>query len=134
MSLALTPAECARKRAAILAHRSQVALSRGRLLRFADVQERFGAGLGETSATGSVLPWQVPRWARAGMALFAVDRRGGQRLECDAAHEGPRLFWRDGSPAAQLARPLLAPYYVKLYSTLPSPWVFDRWGWKRFRA
>lgn len=134
VSLSLTPQERARKHAAILAHRSQVALSRGRLLRFAGEQEVFGLGVGGQSLTGTNLPWQVPRWARTGMALFAVDRLGGQRLECDGAHAGPMLRWRDGTPATRLARPLQAPWYVKLYSTLPSPWVFDRWGWKRFRA
>lgn len=134
MSLALTPREGARKRAAILAHRSQIALSRGRLLRFAGEEERLALGSGDQSLSGPRLPWQVPRWMRGFMALFAVDAQGGQRLDCDGAHEGAALLWRDGMPAASLARPLQAPYYVKLYSTLPSPWVFDRWGWRRFRS
>ena len=76
----------------------------------------------------------MPRGLRGFMALFAVDAQGGQRLDCDGAHEGAALLWRDGTVAAPLARPLQAPYYVKLFSTLPSPWVFDRWGWKRFRS
>ncbi|HEY3521259.1 MAG TPA: PIG-L family deacetylase [Rhodanobacteraceae bacterium] len=134
VSLTLTPQERPRKRAAILAHRSQIALSRGRLLRFAGEEERFARGSGDDSLPGPRLPWQVPHWMRGCMALFAVDARGGQRLDCDVAHEGTALLWRDGTPAAPLARPLQAPYYVKLYSTLPSPWVFDRWGWKRFRS
>ncbi len=133
-SLTLTPQESARKRAAILAHRSQIALSRGRLLRFAGEEERFAQGSGDHPVSGSRLPWRVPRWARGFMALFAVDALGGQRLTCDGAHEGAALLWRDGTTAAHLARPLQAPYYVKLYSTLPSPWVFDHWGWKRFRS
>jgi len=133
-SLELTQQEAARKRAAILAHRSQIALSRGRLLRFAGKEENFAHGSGEQSLSGPRLPWQIPRPLRGFMALFAVDARGGQRLDCDGAHEGAALLWRDGTPAASLARPLQAPYYVKLYSTLPSPWVFDHWGWKRFRS
>jgi LmbE family N-acetylglucosaminyl deacetylase len=131
---ALTPQEGERKRAAILAHRSQIALSRGRLMRFAVDGERFAVGVGNHPLSGPRLPWKVPLWARPLMALFAVDAQGGQRLDCDGAHEAPGLFWRDGTPAARLARPLQAPYYVKLYSPLPSPWVFDMWGWKPFRA
>ena len=133
-SLELTQQEAARKRAAILAHRSQIALSRGRLLRFAAKEESFAQDSGEQALSGPRLPWQIPRWMRGFMALFAVDARGGQRLDCDGAHEGAALLWRDGTVAASLARPLQAPYYVKLYSSLPSPWVFDHWGWKRFRS
>jgi hypothetical protein len=134
VSFALTPRESACKRAAILAHCSQVALSRSRLLHFAGEEEGFAQGSGDHSLSGPSLPWTVPRGMRGFMALFAVDAQGGQRLDCDGAHEGMVLLWRDGTPAAALARPLQAPYYVKLYSTLPSPWVFDRWGWKRFRS
>ncbi|HJU25722.1 MAG TPA: PIG-L family deacetylase [Rhodanobacteraceae bacterium] len=128
----LTPQETARKRAAILAHRSQIALSRGRLMRFASDREWFATGLGNHAIPGPRLPWKVPRWAHPAMALFAVDPLGGQRLDCDGAHDAPSLLWRDGTPAATLARPLQAPCYVKLYSPVPSPWVFDVWGWKRF--
>jgi len=127
----LNEAEQVRKRKAIHAHRSQMALSRGRLLRWATAQERFASGIGDRSVTGSRLPWQPPRWLRSTMMLLAVDAQGGQRLPCRDVREA-NLFWRDGSPAAQSARILRAPYYLKLYSTIPSPWVFDVWGWRRF--
>ncbi|MGH8212467.1 MAG: PIG-L deacetylase family protein, partial [Rhodanobacteraceae bacterium] len=61
VSFVLTPQERARKRAAILAHRSQIALSRGRLLRFAGEEESFARGSDDQSLSGSRLPWQVPR-------------------------------------------------------------------------
>ena len=131
VAFGLNGTELARKRKAIHAHRSQMALSRGRLLRWATAQERFASGIGDRSVTGSRLPWQPPRWLRSTMMLLAVDAQGGQRLPCRDVREA-NLFWRDGSPAAQSARILRAPYYLKLYSTVPSPWVFDVWGWRRF--
>lgn len=127
----LTIDEQIRKRNAIRAHASQIALSRGRLLRFAGAQEHFGAGVGKHDLSGPRLPWLPPRWLRPSMVLLAVDADGGQRSRCNGTRDAT-LFWRDGSPAVRITRALRAPYYVKLYSTVPSPWVFDLWGWRRF--
>jgi LmbE family N-acetylglucosaminyl deacetylase len=131
VSFELEEAEQARKRKAIHAHRSQMALSRGRMLRWATAQERFALGIGNHALSGSCLPWQPPRWLRGTMVLLAVDAQGGQRLPCSDPHQA-NLFWRDATPAARSGRTLRAPYYVKLYSAVPSPWVFDVWGWRRF--
>lgn len=127
----LTADEQARKRKAIRAHRSQMALSRGRMLRWAAAQECFAPGIGNHSLGGPRLPWIPPRCLRGTMVLLTVDAQGGQRLVCKNIHDA-NLFWRNDSPAAHTARALQAPYYVKLYSTVPSPWVFDVWGWRRF--
>ena len=127
----LDDGELARKRKAIRAHRSQMALSRGRMLRWATAQERFALGVGNHSLHGTRLPWQPPRWLRRTMVLLTVDAQGGQRLSCGDTH-GANLSWQDGTPAARGARALQPPYYIKLYSTVPSPWVFDVWGWRRF--
>lgn len=127
----LNEAEQARKRKAVHAHRSQMALSRGRMLRWVTAQERFALGIGNHSLEGSHLPWQPPRWLRSSMVLLTVDAQGGQRLPCRDIRDA-NLFWRDGAPAARSGRALQAPYYMKLYSTVPSPWVFDVWGWRRF--
>lgn len=128
---ALDAEEQQHKRVAILAHASQTALSRGRLLRFASDSESFVAGLDSHDQAAPNLPWQPPRWLRPRLALLTVDAGGGERVTL-AARGDANLFWRDGSPAARTSRPLRAPYYVKLYCTLPSPWVFDGWGWCRF--
>lgn len=127
----LDAGEQQRKRAAILAHASQTTLSRGRLLHFASDTEPFVAGLDSHDRAGPNLPWQPPRWLRSRLALLAVDARGGERVPLRSRGDS-NLFWRDGSPAARTTRPLHAPFYVKLYCTLPSPWVFDGWGWCRF--
>lgn len=129
--LTLGATEQRRKRDAILAHASQTALSRSRLLRFASDSEVFVAGLESHDRSGPNLPWQPPRWLRPQLALLAVDAGGGECLPL-CARGDTNLFWRDGSPAATTSRPLRAPFYVKLYCTLPSPWVFDGWGWCRF--
>lgn len=129
--LALDAEELARKRAAIAAHTSQVALSRGRLLRCAAATETFVAGLDSHDRTEAVLPWQPPRPLRPALQLLVVDKVGGGKIHLGAGSEA-NLFWRDGSPAARTSRALQPPYYVKLYCPLPSPWVFDGWGWCRF--
>jgi LmbE family N-acetylglucosaminyl deacetylase len=120
-----------RKREAIEAHASQTALGRVRLLRFASSTETFVAGLDSHDRTDPNLPWRPPRVLRPGLALLAVDAEGGERASLSSRGDA-NLFWRDGSPAARTTRVLRPPYYVKLYCPLPSPWVFDGWGWCRF--
>lgn len=128
---ALNDAELSRKRAAIAAHASQTALSGRRLQRFATASETFVAGLDSHDQTGPNLPWQPPRWLRPCLALLVVDANGGERVSLKSRARA-NLFWRDGSPAASTSHVLRAPFYVKLYCPLPSPWVFDGWGWCRF--
>lgn len=128
-SLALTDAERARKRQAIEAHASQMLLSRRRFLRFAATSEVFTLPRTDEGAANACLPWRPPIALRPWLSLLVVDAQGGVRLRLDGRDGG--LRWRDGSPAARLPRPFLPPYYVKLYCRLPSPWVFDAWGWCR---
>lgn len=130
--LALDGAEIACKQRAIAAHASQMALSRRRFMRFASVTETFVAGLERNDACGTMLPWLPPRALRPLLSLLVVDAEGGMRLQLDGKESG--LRWRDGSPAASLPRPMQAPCYAKLFCRLPSPWVFDRWGWCRLVA
>jgi LmbE family N-acetylglucosaminyl deacetylase len=125
--------ELSRKRRAIETHASQTALSRGRFLRFATATESFVAGLDCHDRAGATLPWRPSRALLPFLALLAVDAAGGERVRLHGAANA-NLFWRDGSPAARTSRTLRAPYYVKLYCPLPSPWVFDGWGWCRFGA
>lgn len=129
----LSEEERTRKRRAIEAHASQITLSGGRFLRFAAATENFVAGLDCHDRAGATLPWLPPRALRRFLALLAVDAAGGERVRLGAAADAT-LFWRDGSPAACTSRVLRPPYYVKLYCPLPSPWVFDGWGWCRFGA
>jgi LmbE family N-acetylglucosaminyl deacetylase len=127
----LDEAEQRRKREAIEAHASQTALSRNRLLRSASATETFVAGLDSHDRVDPNLPWQPSRALRPGLALLVVDADGGERVP-PRSRADANLFWRDGSPAARTTRVLQPPCYVKLYCPLPSPWVFDGWGWCRF--
>jgi len=129
----LDAAEQQRKREAIEAHASQTALSHARMLRFATGVESFVAGLDWHDRAGPNLPWQPPSALHPFLALLAVDAGGGERATLRSRGDA-NLFWRDGSPAACTTRVLRPPYYVKLYCPLPSPWVFDGWGWCRFGA
>jgi LmbE family N-acetylglucosaminyl deacetylase len=131
---ALTALEQQRKRLAIEAHASQTALSRGRLLRSATGNETFVAGLECHDRHDALLPWRPPRVLRAALALLAVDGEHGERVWLGAQGAGTELRWRDGTLAARTVRVLRPPCYVKLYSPIPSPWVFDGWGWCRFGA
>ncbi len=127
----LTDEELARKREAIEAHASQTALARTRLLRFATDSETFVAGLDCHDRIGPGLPWLPFKALHPWLALLTVDAGGGERLALGSGADA-NLCWRDGSPAARSPRTLRPPYYVKLYSPLPSPWIFDGWGWCRF--
>lgn len=129
----LDPEEQVHKRRAIAAHASQTALSGRRLMRSATDTETFVAGLDSHDRDRPTLPWLPPWPARPWLALLAVDRDGGEKVRLSAARDA-NLFWRDGSPAARTSRTLQPPYYLKLYCPLPSPWVFDGWGWCRFGA
>lgn len=129
----LDPEEQVHKRRAIAAHSSQTALSGGRLMRSATDTEKFVAGLDTHDRDRPTLPWLPPRLARPWLALLAVDRAGGEKVRLSSSQDA-NLFWRDGSPAARTSRTLQPPYYLKLYCPLPSPWVFDGWGWCRFGA
>lgn len=129
--LALSADEVACKRKAIGAHASQMALSRRRMLRFATGSESFVMGLECHDLTEQRLPWLPPKPLRPALALLVADAQGG--LHVPLANGGKaNLCWRDGSPAAWSPRALQTPYFVKLYCTLPSPWIFDGWGWCRF--
>lgn len=127
----LNEKEQARKRKAIEAHASQTALSSRWLMRFATDAETFVAGLDCHDRDQPTLPWLPPRLLRRWLALLVVDAAGGEKAGLGEG-KNATLFWRDGSPAARTSRVLQPPYYVKLYCPLPSPWVFDGWGWCRF--
>ena len=123
----VTPAQQAAKQHALAAYASQLALSGGRLRRLAERPERHA----QPAASGAarVLPWRPSPllWSRlrltaastSGLAQqwpwrLAPLRRDGQG--------GWRLDW----PAARAEDAC----FVRLSLALPSPWIFDHWGWR----
>lgn len=123
-----TPAQAAAKQHALAAYRTQLALSGGRLRQLAGRPELHarpapGAGGAERS-----LPWQPSQLLRSRLRLTAASAAGhtqqwpwgGAPLLRDA-RGGWRLDW----PAARVGDAC----FVRLSLALPSPWIFDHWGW-----
>lgn len=121
-----TPAQMANKREALLAHSSQLALSGGRVRRMADRPERY-VEVPRSSAAFAVLPWLPPRWLRPWLRLHVVDPTGAHGWAWPAAplERAPNGRFRLSSPGCDRA----LPRFVHLSSSLPSPWIFDHWGW-----
>ena len=115
----------AAKQAALAAHVSQTALSGARLQRLAGHVERYAPLAGRDNA--SALPWRPPAWLGATLRLSVVDARGADSWrwseaplrvdDAGIAHLQVRIM-RDGGPR-----------FARLASRLPSPWIFDHWGW-----
>lgn len=118
----------ANKMAALACHESQMALSGKRMRRLADRPERYQLVRPPTERAQSVaLPWRPSGRLQPWLHLMVVD--GG----------GVRSWpWRQ-APLATDARGRYVlhgldgeapgPRFAKLYMNLPSPWIFDRWGW-----
>ncbi|MGN6706625.1 MAG: PIG-L deacetylase family protein [Rhodanobacter sp.] len=129
LTIPATVAQLGGKRAALQAHRSQLALSGKRLRRLAERDETYFEPDASTSAT---LPWHPPRawwrWLRLDLVTPATSRRWAWQnapLRRDA--DG---MWRLELPA--VAR--VAPCFVRLSLDVRSPWIFDHWGWCRITA
>lgn len=119
------------KRHAILAHHTQVALARHRLLARAGAIETLHAL--PSPAPGDVplprivaLPWQPSRAWRPWLQL-TLAHPGGVHV----------WSWRE-APLTMHARQAClvlpeavrhGPAYAKLEMRCKSPWIFDRWGW-----
>jgi LmbE family N-acetylglucosaminyl deacetylase len=117
-----------RKLQAIGEHRSQMALSGGRMRRLALSPERYM----QADVTGDPrLPWRPPgilhRWLRVLIATPAEVKDWAWQ-EAPIARDkddGYRLEWSSSPPSAR-------PGFVKLHLDWPSPWIFDHWGWHAF--
>jgi len=113
----------ATKLAALDEHRSQVALSGGRMRGLADRPEVFRTV--EPVAGEGWLPWQPSAAQRPWLKLTLADREGARSWPWSKAP-----LERDASGRWRLRlEPAAGPRFVKLHAELPSPWIFDRWGW-----
>ncbi|TAL88267.1 MAG: PIG-L family deacetylase [Rhodanobacter sp.] len=126
-----TPAQVTNKREALLAHRSQLALSGRRLHRLADRPERY-VEIGQPSLAADVLPWQPPRWLQPWLGLSVVNPTGAYRWAWPNAplQRMPDGRFRLSSSACDQS----APCFAHLSLNLPSPWIFDHWGWCELQA
>jgi len=144
-SVALTQQQRDIKRAAILAHQTQMRLSRRRFLRYADSAELFQIGTGPSSESGGHplhahfeqeallhVSVDLTRWngALRGTAVFVALDNGDrilQPLGQDQTRNGDVLH-------IEISCPRRASGYVKLALPQPGWRVFDRHGWQRFES
>lgn len=127
MALSLTPGQFAAKQRAVAEHTSQTALSGERLRQWVERPETFVVGGGIRSESSS-LPWRPSFWQKPLLRLTLVSVAGMTSWTWNRA---PLVEHGDGyvSVASEaLAAP--GPHFVKLHMDLPSPWIFDVWGWR----
>ena len=135
VALPLDAAAHARKRAALEAHLSQLALSRTRLLRLAGAVEHYRVESAFSPALNTAstveLPWQPATLLARSLELQVVLGEQGWRLPwIERARDDAPGLRRDGDVwHLQLSATRPQPLYVKLVSRLPTPWIFDHWGW-----
>ncbi|KRE93769.1 GlcNAc-PI de-N-acetylase [Frateuria sp. Soil773] len=125
---ASSPALHAGKLAALERHHSQMVLSGGRMRRLAERPERYLEVAAPEGGSGTgALPWRPAAWLRPWLRLTVADADGVREWPWNRAP-----FGRDGEGRYVLAPaggPRGAPRFAKLHMELPSPWIFDRWGW-----
>lgn len=129
LSLQASPACQANKQAALSCHRSQLALSGRRMRAMTARPERFGwlqAAGQQASGAGVALPWRPARWLRPWLRLTMLDDRHAQQWRW------PNAPWcQDNArgPLPCLAQPSLQPCFIRVQLPVPTPWIFDHWGW-----
>ncbi|OOG56705.1 PIG-L family deacetylase [Rhodanobacter sp. C03] len=120
--------QAASKQAALGAHASQMALSGQRMRRLAARPERY---IEVVAPSSSSLPWQPPVWLQPWLRLSIVSPTGTQSWSW---RDAPLQRDQHGSyrlaPTVQISG---QPQFARLASTLPSPWIFDHWGWCELR-
>lgn len=122
-----TPAQEAAKRHALEAYGTQLALSGGRLRQLAERSERHASPA--PAGLERILPWRPSPLLRPRLRLTAASTSGhAQQWPWHAAplrHDG-QGGWRLDWPGAQPGDAC----FVRLSLALPSPWIFDHWGWR----
>jgi LmbE family N-acetylglucosaminyl deacetylase len=118
----------AHKMAALACHQSQMALSGKRMRRLADRAERYQWTKDVSGALDSaVLPWRPSPALQGWLYLTLVDGHGVHQWswrQAPLAQDGQGRHVLHGLDPATTG-----PRFVKLHMNLPSPWIFDRWGW-----
>jgi N-acetyl-1-D-myo-inositol-2-amino-2-deoxy-alpha-D-glucopyranoside deacetylase len=125
-------AHAAIKRHALAAHDSQTALSGRRMYRLAGRPEHFvEVGYDALSrvpgSPGTALPWRPPGWLKSRLQLSVADRSGVHTWRW---RDAPLRRADDGTYHLALpANEHVLPRFVRLACDLPTPWIFDHWGW-----
>ncbi|MEO5811608.1 MAG: PIG-L family deacetylase [Rhodanobacter sp.] len=121
-----TQTQRANKQVALAAHASQMALSGARMRRLAARHEHF-VRLPAGPIKNDVLPWQPPAWLGSRLRLSVVDSHGARNWRWSQAP-----VRHDSQGGVHLLPPAGrggGPRFARLELQLPSPWIFDHWGW-----
>ncbi|MGI8510151.1 MAG: PIG-L deacetylase family protein [Gemmatimonadaceae bacterium] len=133
-----------RKFAAVEQHHTQLVLSRGRMRKYAERPEHFSREQHRGNlliAPYHILPWKLGPVLRQMSELVVATATGAWRLPLvdvtgDSVRDRPSIQ-RDGSRLTLVIPQSLrnqTPVFVKLSARVPSPWIYDRWGWVRLGA
>lgn len=114
----------ATKRAAVLEHHTQMALSRERMLGVASRPERFDRPATAPGVGSLALPWRPGVLARRRLRVVLADGQGvvtwpWREAPLEATGHGWLLRLRDAP----------GPAFVKLTADLSTPWIYDHYGW-----
>lgn len=123
------PAQQAAKRQALEAYASQLALSGGRLRRLAERAECHARVATAPPGPVRALPWRPSPLLWPRLRLVVAGARGPVRQW--PWHAAP--LRRDGQGGWRLDWPEARAgdaCFVRLSLALPSPWIFDHWGWR----
>jgi len=124
VTLPATAERHAAKLAALTAHASQMALSAGRMRRLTDRRELYGRiARPPTDREAGALPWRPGAW-RSHLRLTIASPDGVYHWPWAKAP-----LRRDGQGRYHLVDVPTAPCFARLDMDVPSPWIFDRWGW-----
>lgn len=123
-----TPSQHAAKQRAVAAHHSQLVLSRRRMRRWGGRDERHEVQPPAPANVPRRLPWRPLAFLRRRLWLTLVAERGAvghwrwnqAPLVRDA--QGWYLTWPDAEAAGTC--------FAHLSLEVPSPWIFDHWGWR----
>lgn len=127
LELAPDPELHANKLVALETHRSQMALSGPRMRRLTDRPEHYTAVAARAGEAHPTLPWQPPLVWRHWLRLLVVDDTGARSWRWNQApleRDSEGCYRLQGERARKYR-----PCFAKLYLDVPSPWIFDRWGW-----
>ncbi len=126
MEVPMPAEQLAAKLAALDCYATQMALSGGRMGGLARRPERYAMlEPAPREATEPRLPWRPPAVLSPWLRLVVVDQAGVQDWRW---RDAPLRRAADGAWTLQLPPPV-GTRFARLQLELPSPWIFDHWGW-----